>query len=87
MEGIKEIKELIAGVQMLAVAVKKIAADGKVDIVDLPIVIDALSKFSVLVAAVEGVGSVPAEIKDIDGAEAQELLNQILTAAAAIKAA
>lgn len=83
----KEITELLDGVKAIGVAVKKIMADGKIGIADLPVVVSLLSDFKVLSDAVAGADQIPAEVKDLDAAEVQALVAKCLEVAAAIKAA
>lgn len=86
-KGIKEISELIAGLELVAVAAKKIGADGKVNMADIPVAVEVLTKMSALVAAVDGINQLPAEVKDLSGEEAQELLTLLLAAVRNVKAA
>lgn len=71
---IKETKELFAGLALVAKATKKIIADKKVNAEDIPHVIDLAKESPTLVAAVEGVSEVPAELKDLDKEELLELI-------------
>lgn len=71
---IKETKELFTGLALVAKAAKKIAADKKVSVEDLPAIIDLAKESPVLIAAVEGVSEVPAELKDLDKEELLELI-------------
>ncbi|MBX3017984.1 MAG: hypothetical protein KF767_08850 [Bdellovibrionaceae bacterium] len=86
-KGIKELKELLEGLALLGVAGKKIMADGKVNLADLPVVIGLVQDASVLTAAVQGTNEIPAEVKDLSAEEAQELLGLVLAIAARVKAA
>ena len=67
-KGIKELSELLDGIEILLVAGKKIAADG-INKDDLTIVFELFNQFSVLKEAFTGLKELPAEIKDIDEAE------------------
>ena len=87
MAEVKNIKEVLAAVEALGVAAKQVMKDGKVDLTDLAVVLGLFQKADVFVKAVEGVQEIPAEVKDIDGAEAQELLAALMKAFTAIKAA
>ena len=84
---IKEMKELLAGVEMLLVGIKKIVADGKVNVADLPALMEMAQKASMLVAAVEGAKEIPAEVKDLSAEEAQELLAIMYALVKNVKAA
>lgn len=79
--------ELLDGVKILGVFGKKVGADGKVDLTDLPLLIELAQKSSDFAKAVEGLDQIPAEIKDIDAVEAQELVMKIFAIIAEIKAA
>ena len=76
-KSIKETKELLAGLGEVAVAAKKIAKDGKVSADDLTVLMDLALKAEKLSAAVQGVGEVPAELKDLDEAEVMEIIKEI----------
>jgi hypothetical protein len=86
-KGIKESMELLEGVKVLVVEVKKVMADGKVSLADLPVLMSLLQKFSVLSAAAEGAGEITKEVKDLSAEEAQTLLAKVLEVTAAAKAA
>lgn len=86
-KGIKEITELLAAVEVLGVAVKKIAKDGKVDLTDAVVLVELGAKLPVLVAAVEGVKEIPAEAKDIQAEEALALVGELYAIAKKIQEA
>lgn len=86
-KGIKETLELLEGVKVLIVESKKVLADGKVSLADLPAVLSLLQKFSVLNAAVQGAGEIVGEVKDLSGDEANQVIAKVLELAAAAKAA
>ena len=77
MAGIKEIKELIAGMEVATIAIKKVMKDGKVDLSDSSVVIELGMQFPVIMAAIEGIGQIPAEAKDIDAQEAIEIVQAL----------
>lgn len=68
--GVKELKELCVFLALCVTAEQEVAADGKVDLSDAP---KALAPLMALPAALAGVTEVPAEIKDLDVTEAEEL--------------
>lgn len=70
--GIKESKELLDGIKLLAVSAKKIAKDG-VSLADLPEAIELLKKVDVLVEAVKGLDGLDEELKDLEQEELVEL--------------
>lgn len=85
--GIKEISEVLEGVKVLGVSGKKIFADGKVSVADLPEAMALVAKAQAIVDAVEGIDGVFPEVKDMDGAEAQAVLAKVFEVIAAIKGA
>lgn len=87
MQGVKEIKELIHGLEVVGVAVKKAMADGKISVADLPVLFGLFDQVGKLVEAVKGLDAVPAEVKDLDALEVQELLAEVLKVVGAIRAA
>lgn len=86
MSSVKESLELLDGVKVVLVAGKKVMADGKVNLQDLPVAVELLQKINVLVAAVDGIDKVPAEIKDIDIAELQLLGAKVIEIVQALRA-
>jgi hypothetical protein len=86
-KGIKEIVELLDGVKVLAIEAKQALADGSIGMGDLKELLDLFSNVGVLTAAVQGVGEIPSEIKDLSGEEAQALVGKVLELAQAVKAA
>jgi hypothetical protein len=85
--GIKESLELLEGLKLLAVEAKKVLADGKLSAADLPVILDLINNVSVLVAAVQGLGEIKAEVKDLSAEEIQQLGAKVLEIVAAVKAA
>lgn len=85
--GIKEIKELLAGLELLGVAAKKIAADGKVGVDDLAHLLDVAKKAEVLLAAIKDIDKIDDEIKALDQAEIIELVSAVLALVKKIKEA
>lgn len=85
--GIKETQELLKGIELLLIDVKKVAADGKLNLADLPVAKDLVNQLGELTAAIQGVKEVPAEIKNLSAEELQAVGAQVLAMFAAIKAA
>jgi len=85
--GVKESLELLEGVKVLGVAVKKIAADGKLNLSDLPLLFALLQDFGKLSAAVAGLEQIPAEVKDLSVEESNQLVAKVLEVVGAIRAA
>jgi hypothetical protein len=76
MIGIQETKELLKLVIGAGNAASKIAADGKVDVADLPYL---MALFPLVGPGLEKIDQVPAELKDLDSAEGAELITQMAT--------
>jgi hypothetical protein len=85
-KGIVEVKELLAGVKILAVAAAKVMKDGKLGSDDVGVVIELLSKQDQLVAAAQGLDEVGLEIKDLTIDEISSILFDIIDIAKAVKA-
>lgn len=81
---VKNTLEVIAAVELLGVAGKQIAKDG-VNIDDLPKALELLKKYDVLLAAVDGIGEVVDEAKDIDSAEAVLVVTALMATIKKIK--
>lgn len=74
-KGIKESKELIEALALLAKAGKEIAADGKVSVSDLEHLVALGKDFNILLEGFKDLKELDDELKDIDEAEAIELLS------------
>ncbi|WP_019503842.1 hypothetical protein [Pleurocapsa sp. PCC 7319] len=75
---IKEIIELVDGLEVLAIFGAKVVADGKVNHNDLPIVLEFMNKINSLFSAFDNVPEIVKEIEDIDKAEMIILLKKLL---------
>lgn len=84
--GIKESKELLAGIELIAVSAKKIAKDG-VSLADIPEALELLKKLDVIVESVKGLDQLDEEAKDLDQAELIELGSKVFSIVKAIKEA
>jgi hypothetical protein len=85
--GVKELMELIAGLKELILVGKSVMKDGKVDLSDIGALSVLLAKQSELVAAFQGLSEIDDEVKDLDLAEAQEVILALIAAAKEVKAA
>jgi hypothetical protein len=74
MAGIKETRELLYFVTEFGNAVGHSLADGKISVVELGNFIGALASIA---PAFEGIGELKTELKDLDEAEKQELLDLV----------
>ena len=81
---VKNTLEVIAAVELLGVAGKEIAKDG-IAIDDLPKALELIKKYDVLVAAVDRIGDVVDEAKDIDSAEAVLIVTALMATIKKIK--
>jgi len=86
-EGTKELKELLVSLKDIAVFAKKVAADKKVSLEDLPALVDLAKNMDEVLAGFDGLNKIPDEVKDIDEAEAMELLGEVLKLVKEVKAA
>lgn len=83
---LKEVTEVFAGLELLVEAGKKIGADGKVNVMDLPHLMDLLAKSSILIEAAKGAESIPAELKDLTEDEVKQIVSLVYALVAKIKA-
>lgn len=72
-KGVKETIEFINGGAEVAIFVKKVGADGKVDVKDVPHLVELAKKHEVLVAAVKDANEITAELKDLTAEELQQI--------------
>ena len=86
-KGVKEILEFIEGLKELILVGKAVMKDGKVDMADLAALSVLLGKQEELVAAFQGLSEMKDEAKDIDLAEAQQVVLALIAAAKEVKAA
>lgn len=87
MAGIKESLEVLEGVKALGVAAKKVLADKKVNLADLPVLLGLVQDFSTITQAVQGADQVVVEVKDLTLDEANQLIAKVMEVVNAIKAA
>lgn len=73
MADIKELRELVKGIDLLAVSGARVMKDGKIGASDLGVLIDLLSNAQMLQNAFTGLKQIPAEAKDLDEKELIEL--------------
>lgn len=83
--GTKEIDELVDGVEAVGVPVAAAFADGKLNMLDLPQLLALVQANDKIIAAVQGIGGIPAEAKDIDASEAQAIVMKLFQVAKKIK--
>ena len=84
---VKETLEFLNGIELVSVVGAKIVSDSKVNASDLAYLVDLIKGFDTLKIAVDGIKNIPAEIKDIDSAEAIMITSKVFEIVKAIKAA
>lgn len=70
---IKETKEVIEGLRLVAIAGAKAMSDGRINAADLQYIVTLLTAFGVLVDAVKGAEKIPGEMKELSSEELIEL--------------
>ena len=83
--GINETLQVLDGVKELGVFAASVLKDGKVNLADLPALVELAKKFDVFKDAVTGADKVIAEAKDIDSAEATMIVAKVFEIVSAIK--
>lgn len=84
---IDKVMLILDRVETLGVAGKKIMADGKVNLADLPVVIALIPEVKKMIEAFQGAGEAFEEMKDIDPSEGIELLKKFYSIGKAIEQA
>lgn len=85
--GIKETLELLQGLGDLAVDAKKLEANGKDYMADIAVAKDLFTQLPELTAAIGGISSVPAEVKELDSSELEQIGAKVLEIVARVRAA
>jgi hypothetical protein len=86
-KGVKELLEVVAGMKTLAIAGKKVFADGKVNGADLGVVLALMADKTVIQDAVEGASEAVVEAKDLTLDEVMVIIAAVVQAAKDLKAA
>ena len=84
-EGIKESKELIESIKLLAQFGYKVAEDKKIDLNDLQHAKDLFDNHKKILEGFKDLDKLDDEIKDLDLVEAQELLMDLFKAVKEVK--
>jgi len=74
---IDKILLILEKIEVLGVSGKKIMADGKVDLADLPVAVGLLSEINGMIEAFKGAGEAFGELKDLDSAEGLAVLGKL----------
>lgn len=85
MKGIKESKELIESLKLLAKFGFKVAEDKKIGLDDLQHAKDLFDNHEVILNGFKDLDELDDEVKDLDLVEAQELIMEIIKAVKEIK--
>ena len=80
-KGIKEIQEVFNALDVIASAGGKVYKDKKVDMSDLPVLIDLAMQAKVFLDAVEGFSVAVGEAKDLDMAEQGAIVSRLFQVA------
>lgn len=76
-KGLKEINELFDALDLIAKAGGKVYADKKVDMSDLPVLIDIAVNAKVMLDAFSGLKEAVEEAKDLESAEQLQIVNRV----------
>jgi hypothetical protein len=85
--GVEKIEKLVDALGHVIIAGKKVTADKKVDLNDLPAIMELLMKVPAIVDAFKQVSDVWLEVKDVDVDEAIQLIVKINAKVKEIEAA
>jgi len=85
MNGVKEMLEVIAGLKELGIVAKLVLKDGRLGIDDIQHLGKILEKQEVLLAAFQGLGDIPSEVKDLSLDEAMVVIAAFVEAAKVVK--
>jgi hypothetical protein len=77
MLGVEKIEKLVDSLAHVAVAAKKISADKKVDLADLPAAMELLVKIPEIAASLSELSAAFDEAKDLDVAEVVSLIKKV----------
>lgn len=86
-KGLKEITEVFNALDLIATTAGKAYKDKKIDVQDLPLLIDLAINAKVLMDAFTGLSEVVAEAKDLDSAEQLKVVTEFLEVAKKYEAA
>lgn len=78
--------EILEAVEILALVGAKIAKDKKVNLEDLPVLVDIAKKFDKLSEAITDVDQIYSEIKDLDESELIAIVSKVLIISKSLKA-
>jgi cell division FtsZ-interacting protein ZapD len=85
--GTAKIEAIVESLKHVAIAAKKISADKKVDLQDIPAAMELLVKLPSIIENVKELGEAWKEVKDIDVAEVVSLIQKLDAAVKQVEAA
>ena len=86
MKDVKNIIEVLEAIEAVGVPAKQALKDG-LDVNDLPKLLELVKKYQVLIDAVDNIGEVIEEARDIDSQEAVQVVLKAFQVAKSIKEA
>ena len=86
MKDVKNIIEVLDAVEAVAIPVKQALKDG-LDITDLAKLLEIVKKHEVILAAIDNIGDISEELKDIEATEAAIIAAKVIALIKALKAA
>lgn len=86
-KGLKEINEVFDALDVLASAGGKVYKDKKIDMADLPVLIDVAVQAKKFLDAADGFNKAVAEAKDLDASEQLAVVNRLFQVASKYEAA
>lgn len=86
-KDIKEIMEFLEGLKVVVPAGVEIAADKKISMKDVKPVVEVVKKYEVVVDAVQGIGEIVPEAKDLDTIELAQIGAKVMEIVKESKAA
>ena len=86
MKDVKNIIEVLDAVEVVAIPVKQALKDG-LDITDLAKLLEIVKKHEVILAAIDNIGDISEELKDIEATEAAIIAAKVIALIKSLKAA
>lgn len=75
--GTEKIEQIVESLKHVAIAAKKISADKKIDLQDIPAAMELLVKLPGIIENVKELGEAWKEVKDIDVSEVVSLIQKL----------
>lgn len=77
-KGVKDTLEALEAARVILVIFKKVMADGKITTGDIGAIFDLVRAMSVLNAGIAGADQIVHEVKDLDQAEAEQVIAKVM---------